>query len=250
MARAARRWSSCKARGASLAITVDCGAQAFEALAEAAAAGLDVIVCDHHQCASALPTAVALINPNRLDESDEGAAHGHLAAVGMAFLLGVALLRELRRRGRFSEAAPEPSIIDLLDLVALGTVADVAQLKIAQPRLRHPGAQGDGPGPQHRARRARRGGAAGQGAVVPRPRLRARPADQRRRPRRQVRPRRAPADRDRSRGSARHRRRARPPQRGTPRDRDAGRRAGRRAGRAPGQRPADHRRRAGLARRA
>ncbi len=117
-----------KAKGASLAITVDCGAQAFEALAEAAAAGLEVIVCDHHQCASALPTAVALINPNRLDESAEGAAHGHLAAVGMAFLLGVALIRELRRRGRFADAT-EPSILDLLDLVALGTVADVARLK-------------------------------------------------------------------------------------------------------------------------
>jgi single-stranded-DNA-specific exonuclease len=118
-----------QARGATLAVTVDCGAQAFEALSEAATAGLDVIVCDHHQCASSLPTAVALINPNRLDESEEGAAHGHLAAVGMAFLLGVALLRELRRRGRFGEANPEPSIIDLLDLVALGTVADVAKLK-------------------------------------------------------------------------------------------------------------------------
>jgi len=118
-----------KSRGASLAITVDCGAQAFEALGQAAAAGLEVIVCDHHQCASALPTAVALINPNRLDESADGAAHGHLAAVGMAFLLGVALLRELRRRGRFTDAAPEPAILDLLDLVALGTVADVARLR-------------------------------------------------------------------------------------------------------------------------
>ncbi len=118
-----------KERGASLAITVDCGAQAFEALTEAAAAGLEVIVCDHHQCAAALPTALALINPNRLDESADGAAHGHLAAVGMAFLLGVALLRELRRRGRFSDTSPEPEIIDLLDLVALGTVADVAKLR-------------------------------------------------------------------------------------------------------------------------
>ena len=48
----------------------------------------------------------ALINPNRLDESDDGAAHGHLAAVGMAFLLGVALVRELRRRGAFAGAEP------------------------------------------------------------------------------------------------------------------------------------------------
>jgi single-stranded-DNA-specific exonuclease len=117
-----------KARGAALAICVDCGAQAFEALDEAAAAGLDVIVVDHHQCATLLPVAHALINPNRLDESEEGTAHGHLAAVGMAFLLGVALLRELRSRG-FFEALAEPGILDLLDLVALGTVADVARIK-------------------------------------------------------------------------------------------------------------------------
>ena len=117
-----------KARGASVAICVDCGAQAHEALEEARAAELDVIVVDHHQCASLLPVAVAMINPNRLDESADGAAHGHLAAVGMAFLLGVALIRELRGRG-FFEALAEPKILDLLDLVALGTVADVARLK-------------------------------------------------------------------------------------------------------------------------
>jgi single-stranded-DNA-specific exonuclease len=117
-----------KRRGASLAVTVDCGAQAFEALEEAANAGLDVIVCDHHQCATRLPMAHSVINPNRLDESETGAAYGHVAAVGMAFLLGVALLRELRRRGHFADR-PEPKIIDLLDIVALGTVADVARLK-------------------------------------------------------------------------------------------------------------------------
>jgi single-stranded-DNA-specific exonuclease len=117
-----------KRRGATVAVCVDCGAQAFDALEQAKAAGLEVIVVDHHQCASLLPVAHALINPNRLDESDDGAAHGHLAAVGMAFLLGVALLRELRQRGVF-EGSGEPTIIDLLDLVALGTVADVARLK-------------------------------------------------------------------------------------------------------------------------
>jgi single-stranded-DNA-specific exonuclease len=116
-----------KNRGATLAITVDCGAQAFEALEEAKAAGLDVIVVDHHQCATLLPVAFALINPNRLDEEETGTAHGHLAAVGMAFLLGVALLRELRGRGFFT-GGEEPRILDLLDLVALGTVADVAKL--------------------------------------------------------------------------------------------------------------------------
>jgi single-stranded-DNA-specific exonuclease len=117
-----------KRLGANLAVTVDCGAQAFDALQEAADAGLDVIVCDHHQCATRLPVAHALINPNRLDEGEIGAAHGHVAAVGMAFLLGVALLRELRMRGRFADE-PEPKLIDLLDIVALGTVADVARLK-------------------------------------------------------------------------------------------------------------------------
>src|SRR5437773_2418872 len=60
-----------KKAGATLAVTVDCGAQAFDALAEAKAAGLDVIVCDHHQCAAILPQACAVINPNRLDESVE-----------------------------------------------------------------------------------------------------------------------------------------------------------------------------------
>jgi len=117
-----------KTRGASVAVCVDCGAQAFDALDEAKAADLDVIVVDHHQCASLLPVAHAMINPNRLDESADGAAHGHLAAVGMAFLLGVALVRELRGRGAF-EALAEPKLIDLIDLVALGTVADVARLK-------------------------------------------------------------------------------------------------------------------------
>ena len=118
-----------KRSGADLVVTVDCGAQAFAALEAATEAGLDVIICDHHQCAAELPKAFAVINPNRLDEAEDGAAHGHLAAVGMAFLLGVALLRELRSRGRFTDSTSEPRILDLLDLVALGTVADVARLK-------------------------------------------------------------------------------------------------------------------------
>lgn len=117
-----------KSRGASVAICVDCGAQAFDALDEARQGGLEVIVVDHHQCASELPSAYALINPNRLDEREEAAGHGHLAAVGVAFLLCVALVRELRARKVF-ELAAEPKLLDLLDLVALGTVADVARLK-------------------------------------------------------------------------------------------------------------------------
>ena len=113
--------------GATLIVTVDCGAQAFEALEMARAVGVDVIVVDHHKCAPALPVAYALVNPNRLDEA-EGAAHGHLAAVGVAFLLGAALIRTLRSRGHFT-SRPEPKLIELLDIVALGTVADVAALR-------------------------------------------------------------------------------------------------------------------------
>ena len=115
------------AGGSSLIVTVDCGAQAFEALAMAREAGVDVLVVDHHKCAAALPHAHALVNPNRLDEG-EGAAHGHLAAVGVAFLLAAALVRTLRGRGFFGDRA-EPRLLDLLDIVALGTVADVAQLR-------------------------------------------------------------------------------------------------------------------------
>ncbi|RVU06464.1 single-stranded-DNA-specific exonuclease RecJ [Novosphingobium umbonatum] len=113
--------------GSQLVVTVDCGAMAHEALAMAAEAGVEVIVVDHHKCSAELPAALALVNPNRLDESDIGAAHGHLAAVGVAFLLAVALLRVLRARGWFAQRK-EPDLFALLDLVALGTVADVAAL--------------------------------------------------------------------------------------------------------------------------
>ncbi|HWU02767.1 MAG TPA: DHH family phosphoesterase, partial [Novosphingobium sp.] len=85
--------------GSQLVVTVDCGAMAHEALAMAADAGVEVVVVDHHKCSAQLPRAVALVNPNRLDESDLGAAHGHLAAVGMAFLLAVAVVRVLRAQG-------------------------------------------------------------------------------------------------------------------------------------------------------
>jgi len=113
--------------GSQLIVTVDCGAMAHEALGMARDVGVDVIVVDHHKCSPDLPPAHALVNPNRLDESDLGASHGHLAAVGVAFLLGIALVRELRGRGWF-ENRKEPDLMGLLDLVALGTVADVAAL--------------------------------------------------------------------------------------------------------------------------
>lgn len=114
-------------QGSSLVITVDCGAMAQEALSMARDAGVDVIVVDHHKCPPDLPPTIALVNPNRLDESDEAAAHGHLAAVGVAFLLAIAVVRTLRVRGYFTERT-EPDLRGLLDLVALGTVADVAAL--------------------------------------------------------------------------------------------------------------------------
>jgi single-stranded-DNA-specific exonuclease len=113
--------------GSSLIVTVDCGAMAFEALEMAHAAGVDVVVVDHHKCAHELPRAAALVNPNRLDESDLAAGFGHLAAVGVAFLLAIAIVRVLRERGFFVDR-PEPDLFGLLDLVALGTVADVAAL--------------------------------------------------------------------------------------------------------------------------
>ena len=113
--------------GSSLIVTVDCGAMAHEALGMAHDAGIDVIVVDHHKCSPDLPKTVALVNPNRLDEEDEAASHGHLAAVGVAFLLAIAVVRTLRNRSYF-ENRKEPDLLALLDVVALGTVADVAAL--------------------------------------------------------------------------------------------------------------------------
>jgi single-stranded-DNA-specific exonuclease len=115
-----------KAQGVDLVITVDCGITAFEALDEAAAAGLDVIVVDHHAAEPRLPVAAAVVNPNRLDDSS---GHGQLAAVGVAFLLVVALSRALREAdwyARHNRAVPD--LIQWLDLVALGTVCDVVPL--------------------------------------------------------------------------------------------------------------------------
>ncbi|WP_419814129.1 single-stranded-DNA-specific exonuclease RecJ [Glacieibacterium sp.] len=114
------------ASGASLVVTVDCGTQGYEALSAAKGSGLDVIVVDHHRASTELPQAVAVVNPNRLDEA-EGAAFGHLAAVGVAFLVAVAVNRLLRSQGWFEDRR-EPKLIDLLDIVALGTVADVVPL--------------------------------------------------------------------------------------------------------------------------
>lgn len=116
-----------QAEGAKLVVLLDCGTQAFGPLEAARAAGLDVVVVDHHKAAATLPPALAIVNPNRLDEAPEAAAHGTLCTAGLAFLVGVALNRELRRRGFFT-TRPEPRLSDWLDIVALGTVADVVPL--------------------------------------------------------------------------------------------------------------------------
>ena len=113
-------------RGAKLLVTVDCGTTSMEPLAEAKRLGLDTVVIDHHQADETLPPAVAVVNPNRLDDLS---GLGHLAAVGLVFLTVVAINRELRRRGFWNVALLEPDLMDLLDLVALGTVADVVALK-------------------------------------------------------------------------------------------------------------------------
>ena len=110
--------------GASLIVTVDCGTTAFEPLKAAAAAGLDVVVADHHEAEAELPPAIAVVNPNRLDEESP---HSHLAAVGVTFLLVVGLNRVLREAGWFT-ARVEPDLRQWLDLVALGTVCDVVPL--------------------------------------------------------------------------------------------------------------------------
>ncbi|MDH3792140.1 MAG: single-stranded-DNA-specific exonuclease RecJ [Rhodospirillales bacterium] len=115
-----------KAEGVALAITVDCGISAFAALEAAAADGLDMVVVDHHAAQAELPPAAAIVNPNRLDESGE---HGQLAAVGVAFLLTVALNRALREGGWYRRTGRgEPDLRQWLDLVALGTVCDVVPL--------------------------------------------------------------------------------------------------------------------------
>lgn len=101
-----------------LIVCVDCGILAHEALA--AAAGADVVVLDHHLAEAELPPALAVVNPNRLDEDG---TLGHLCAAGVVFLLLVEANRQLRAKG---DAGPD--LLSLLDLVALATVADVAPL--------------------------------------------------------------------------------------------------------------------------
>ena len=111
--------------GVTLVLTVDCGTLSFAPLAGAAEAGLDVIVVDHHKAQTEHPRCTALINPNRLDQEP---GLGQLAAVGVTFLLVVAVNRLLRARGWYGAERPEPDLRQWLDIVALGTICDVVPI--------------------------------------------------------------------------------------------------------------------------
>ncbi|MGB4100799.1 MAG: single-stranded-DNA-specific exonuclease RecJ [Alphaproteobacteria bacterium] len=113
------------ATGTKLLICVDCGTTAHEPLRRAHALDMDVIVLDHHAAEPELPPVYALINANRLDEN---IPYRQLCAAGVTFLFIVAVNRALRAAGFFTAARPEPDLRQWLDLVALGTVADVVPL--------------------------------------------------------------------------------------------------------------------------
>jgi single-stranded-DNA-specific exonuclease len=113
------------AGGVKLVVSLDCGITSVEEVRAAAALGVDTVVVDHHTVPVVLPAAVAILNPHQ-----PGCAYPSkdLAAVGVTFMLVMALRRTLRERGRFTATRPEPNLKEALDLVALGTVADVVPL--------------------------------------------------------------------------------------------------------------------------
>ena len=114
-----------KARGVDLVITVDCGISNAREVAEANEIGLDMVVIDHHQPPEELPPAVAVVNPHRKDCAfpDKG-----MCAAGLAFYLVIGLRARLREHGWFAAAA-DPDIRRYLDIVALGTIADMVPLR-------------------------------------------------------------------------------------------------------------------------
>jgi single-stranded-DNA-specific exonuclease len=117
---------SLKKDGADLVITVDCGTVSFEPLEEAKMAGLDIIVIDHHLGVKEKPASIAVINPNRYDETSDLT---YLCGAGVTFMMIVALNMKLKEEQYYlKQKISEPSLITLLDLVALGTVCDVMPL--------------------------------------------------------------------------------------------------------------------------
>lgn len=113
-----------KKSGTDLVITLDCGTVAFKPLEDAHAAGLDIIVIDHHLGVTEKPKSIAVINPNLLDEKFP---HKNLCAAGVTFLFVVAINKKLREQNFYAQKK-EPNLLNLLDLVALGTVCDVMSL--------------------------------------------------------------------------------------------------------------------------
>lgn len=105
-------------------VTVDNGIASIDGVAEANRRGIDVVVTDHHLPADTLPAARVIVNPN---QPDCGFPSKNLAGVGVMFYVLLALRAEMRKRGIF-DAQTQPKLDNLLDLVALGTVADVVKL--------------------------------------------------------------------------------------------------------------------------
>lgn len=112
------------AEGVRLVVTVDCGITSFAALAAARDAGLETLVVDHHAAEPELPAALAVVNPNRLDEDR---AYGHICAAAVAYLLVIAVNRVLRDGGGYA-GRQAPDLMALLDIVGLATVCDVMPL--------------------------------------------------------------------------------------------------------------------------
>ena len=109
-----------------LIITVDNGISSLEGVAEARRHGIDVLVTDHHLPGAALPMATVIVNPN---QPDDNFPSKNLAGIGVIFYVMLALRAHLRESGWFAQQnIPEPNLARLLDLVALGTIADVVPL--------------------------------------------------------------------------------------------------------------------------
>ncbi|WP_297326146.1 single-stranded-DNA-specific exonuclease RecJ [Nitrosomonas sp.] len=108
-----------------LLITVDNGIASVDGVAEANRLGMQVLITDHHLPGDTLPAAIAIINPN---QPGCPFPSKNIAGVGVIFYLMLALRAELRQRGAFTTTTPEPNLASFLDLVALGTVADVVKL--------------------------------------------------------------------------------------------------------------------------
>ncbi|RZF82462.1 single-stranded-DNA-specific exonuclease RecJ [Pseudoalteromonas sp. CO325X] len=119
-----------------LVITVDSGISCLKGIERVKAAGIKVIVTDHHLQGEQLPNADAIVNPNRHDCTFPSKS---IAGVGVAFYVLIALRHTLRERRYFNEQRPEPNLANLLDLVALGTVADVVALDANNRTLVHQG---------------------------------------------------------------------------------------------------------------